>query len=259
MRDHHDRRAGRVQLLEQAHDLGKSAIGSECGRTVLQRAVLIDRSANNSLMDGFFDREGFAGEHGFVNAAFAGDYFAVSGDAFAGTNEDKVIWLDQLDGYVLFDSLTRLARAYNKNQSGGGRTMSGGMDARAMEIPKRLFGTARVFEEGGSLTVMGTALIETNSRMDDVIFQEFKGTGNMELVLDRKLADKRIFPAMDIAQSGTRKEERLFSKEEFPQVTLLRRSLMQVSPQQAMESLVQQLAKYPDNATFLAKVNTFVR
>jgi transcription termination factor Rho len=161
--------------------------------------------------------------------------------------------------FVLLDSLTRLARAYNRNSGSGGRTMSGGMDSRALEIPKRLFGTARVFEEGGSLTVMGTALIETNSRMDDVIFQEFKGTGNMELVLDRKLADKRIFPAIDIAQSGTRKEERLFSKEEFPQVTLLRRSLMQLNPQEAMESLIKQLARYPDNATFLAKVNTFVR
>jgi transcription termination factor Rho len=163
------------------------------------------------------------------------------------------------EAFVLFDSLTRLARAYNKNVSAGGRTMSGGVDVRALEVPKRLFGTARVFEEGGSLTVMGTALIDTNSRMDEVIFQEFKGTGNMELVLDRKLADRRIFPAIDIAQSGTRKEERLFSPEEFPQVTLLRRSLMQLSPQQAMESLVMQLAKYPDNATFLAKVNTFVR
>ena len=161
--------------------------------------------------------------------------------------------------FVLFDSLTRLARAYNRNVSSGGRTMSGGVDSRAMEIPKRLFGTARVFEEGGSLTVMGTALIETNSRMDDLIFQEFKGTGNMELVLDRKLADRRIYPAIDIAQSGTRKEERLFTKEELPQVTLLRRSLMELNPQQAMESLVQQLAKYPDNATFLAKVNAFVR
>ncbi|MBI2807619.1 MAG: transcription termination factor Rho [Planctomycetes bacterium] len=163
------------------------------------------------------------------------------------------------DVFVLLDSLTRLARAYNKNVSGGGRTMSGGVDVRAMEIPKRIFGTARVFEEGGSLTVMGTALIETNSRMDDVIFQEFKGTGNMELVLDRKLADRRIFPAIDIAQSGTRKEERLFTAEELPQVTLLRRSLMELNPQQAMESLVQQLAKYPNNAAFLAKVNTFVR
>jgi transcription termination factor Rho len=165
----------------------------------------------------------------------------------------------QKDVFILFDSLTRLARAYNKNVASGGRTMSGGVDARALEIPKRLFGTARVFEEGGSLTVMGTALIETNSRMDDVIFQEFKGTGNMELVLDRKLADRRIFPAIDIAQSGTRKEERLFSKEEFPQVTLLRRSLMQLSPQEAMESLIKQLSRYDTNAAFLAKVNTFVR
>jgi transcription termination factor Rho len=163
------------------------------------------------------------------------------------------------DVFVLLDSLTRLARAYNRNVSSGGRTMSGGVDTRALEIPKRLFGSARAFDEGGTLTVMGTALIETNSRMDDVIFQEFKGTGNMELVLDRKLSDRRIFPAIDIAQSGTRKEERLFSKEELPQVTLLRRSLMELSPQQAMESLVQQLPKYPDNKTFLAKVNTFVR
>ncbi len=161
------------------------------------------------------------------------------------------------DTFVLLDSLTRLARAYNKNVSGAGRTMSGGVDVRALEIPKRIFGTARVFEEGGSLTVMGTALIETNSRMDDVIFQEFKGTGTMELVLDRKLADRRIYPAIDIGQSGTRKEERLFSKEELPLVTLLRRSLMDLSPQEAMESLVQQLPKYADNKAFLAKVSTF--
>ena len=115
--------------------------------------------------------------------------------------------------FVLLDSLTRLARAYNKNVGNSGRTMTGGIDIRAMEVPKRLFGTARVFEEGGSLTVMGTALIETGSRMDDVIFQEFKGTGNMELVLDRKLADRRIFPAIDISQSGTRKEERILPPE----------------------------------------------
>ena len=110
--------------------------------------------------------------------------------------------------FVLLDSLTRLARAYNKNVGNSGRTMSGGVDIRAMEVPKRLFGSARVFEEGGSLTVMGTALIDTGSRMDDLIFQEFKGTGNMELVLDRRLADRRVYPAIDISQSGTRKEER---------------------------------------------------
>src|SRR5690242_20706095 len=104
--------------------------------------------------------------------------------------------------FVLLDSLTRLARAYNKNAPSGGRTMSGGVDSRALEVPKRLFGSARAFEEGGSVTVLGTALIDTGSRMDEVIFQEFKGTGNMELVLDRKLAERRVYPALDLAQSG---------------------------------------------------------
>ncbi len=126
--------------------------------------------------------------------------------------------------FVLLDSLTRLARAYNKNVGNSGRTMSGGVDVRAMEIPKRLFGAARAFEEGGSLTVMGTALIDTGSRMDELIFQEFKGTGNMELVLDRRLADRRIYPAIDISQSGTRKEERLLPPEMLQRVTLLRRT-----------------------------------
>jgi transcription termination factor Rho len=163
------------------------------------------------------------------------------------------------DVFLLLDSLTRLARAYNKNVNSGGRTMSGGVDVRALEIPKRLFGTARVFEEGGSLTVMGTALIETGSRMDDVIFQEFKGTGNMELVLDRKLADRRVFPAMDFLQSGTRKEERLLDPETLKQVSLLRRSLTNLNPVVAMESLIQKLAQYPSNAAFLAKISAFVK
>src|SRR5206468_8219650 len=161
--------------------------------------------------------------------------------------------------FVLLDSLTRLARAYNRNAAAGGRTLSGGLDARALEVPRRLFGSARVFEEGGSLTVMGTALIETGSRMDDIIFQEFKGTGNMELVLDRKLSDRRIFPALDITQSGTRKEERILPPEMLQRVTLLRRSLVSLNPVAAMESLVQQLAKYPSNAAFLEKVGTFIR
>jgi transcription termination factor Rho len=156
--------------------------------------------------------------------------------------------------FVLLDSLTRLARAYNKNVSNSGRTMSGGVDIRALEVPKRLFGSARVFEEGGSLTVMGTALIETGSRMDEVIFQEFKGTGNMELVLDRKLADRRVFPAIDISQSGTRKEERLLPPEVLQRVTLLRRTLVQMKPVEAMEMLVKKLGEYPSNAAFLDRI-----
>src|SRR5262249_14717817 len=161
--------------------------------------------------------------------------------------------------FVLLDSLTRLARAYNKSVGNSGRTMSGGIDSRAMEVPRRLFGSARVFEEGGSLTVMATALIDTGSRMDDYIFQEFKGTGNMELVLDRKLADRRIFPAIDIGQSGTRKEERILPAEVLKRVTLLRRSLVSLNPVPAMESLVKKLADYPTNADFLEKVGSFLR
>src|SRR5207253_6199129 len=153
--------------------------------------------------------------------------------------------------FVLLDSLTRLARAYNRNAGNSGRTLSGGVDSRALEIPKRLFGTAPPFEEGRSLTVMGTALIETGSRLGDVIFQEFKGTGNMELVLDRRLADRRVFPAMDIQQSGTRKEERLLSPEVLQRVVLLRRALVQMRPTEAMEQLVKQLGRTASNAEFL--------
>ncbi|MBX7105459.1 MAG: transcription termination factor Rho [Gemmataceae bacterium] len=160
--------------------------------------------------------------------------------------------------FVLLDSLTRLARAYNK-AANTGRTMSGGLDSKALDIPKRLFGSARCFEEGGSLTVMGTCLIETGSKMDDIIFQEFKGTGNMELVLDRKLADRRIFPAIDIAASGTRKEERLMPAEVLTKVHMLRRMLLQMNPVEAMEAMVKQLSKSPSNAAFLERMAAATR
>ncbi len=162
------------------------------------------------------------------------------------------------DVLVLLDSLTRLARAYNKAAGAGGRTLSGGVDSRALDTPKKLFGAARAFEEGGTLTVLGTALIETNSRMDDVIFQEFKGTGNMELVLDRKLADKRIFPAIDLAQSGTRKEERLLPAEDLERINLLRRSLLQMRNGESMEALIKQLSKTKSNDEFLHTVGKFL-
>lgn len=157
---------------------------------------------------------------------------------------------------ILLDSLTRLARAYNKG-SNSGRTMSGGMDIKAMDVPKRLFGAARSFDEGGSLTVLATALIDTGSRMDELIFQEFKGTGNMEVVLDRRLADRRVWPAIDIQQSGTRKEERLLDPATLSRVTLLRRSLSELKPTEAMESLVRQLAKFPNNSDFLERIGQF--
>jgi transcription termination factor Rho len=162
------------------------------------------------------------------------------------------------DVLVLLDSLTRLARAFNR-ASDSGRTLSGGVDLRALEIPKRLFGAARTFEEGGSLTVLATCLIETNSRMDDVIFQEFKGTGNMELVLDRRLAERRAWPAIDIQQSGTRKEERLLEAETLRRVGLLRRTLAGMKPVEATEGLLRQLAKFPSNAAFLDRIGATVR
>jgi len=156
--------------------------------------------------------------------------------------------------FVLLDSLTRLARAYNKTSRDSGRTLSGGVDSRALEVPKRLFGQARVFEEGGSLTILGTCLVETGSRMDDVIFEEFKGTGNMELVLDRKLAERRIYPAIDLAASGTRKEERILDAETLHRVNLMRRHLMEMHPVQAMESLLAQMGKAASNQVLLDRM-----
>ena len=159
------------------------------------------------------------------------------------------------DVVLLIDSLTRMARAFNKWVGDSGRTMSGGVDIKALDIPKNLFASARAFEEGGSLTIVATALIETGSRMDEVIFQEFKGTGNMELVLDRQLADRRIWPAIDISQSGTRREERLLDPATLYAVTLLRRTLATMNPIDAMERLTARLAKTESNQEFLRMVN----
>ena len=155
------------------------------------------------------------------------------------------------DVVLLLDSITRLARAFNKWVGNTGRTMSGGVDIKAMDIPKKLFATARLFEEGGSLTIAGTALVDTGSRMDELIFQEFKGTGNMELVLDRKLADRRIWPAIDISQSGTRREEKLMPPETLHAVTMLRRTLSTMHHVDAMEQLTAKLAKFKSNQEFI--------
>ena len=163
------------------------------------------------------------------------------------------------DVVILLDSITRLARAFNKNVGSTGRTMTGGLDVRALDQPKRLFGQARAFDEGGSLTILGTALVETGSRMDDIIFQEFKGTGNMEIVLDRKLADRRTFPAIDLLQSGTRKEERLLDAEDLRRITLLRRTMSSLNPIQAMETLLRQMEKFKTNADFLNQIDRFMK
>jgi transcription termination factor Rho len=152
---------------------------------------------------------------------------------------------------IFLDSITRMARAYNHMQKGGGKIMSGGIDARTMEKPRRFFGAARNAEGGGSLTIIATALVDTGSRMDEIIFQEFKGTGNTELVLDRDLFNRRIFPCINIPQSGTRKEEKLYAPEELPKIVKLRRALAAVDKIQAMELVLGRLAKFPTNADFL--------
>jgi len=159
------------------------------------------------------------------------------------------------DVVVLLDSLTRLGRAYNRYVENSGRTMTGGVDIRALEIPKRQFGAARKLEDGGSLTILATALIETGSRMDDLIFEEFKGTGNSEIVLDRKLAERRVWPAISIPQSGTRKEELLVQPWQLPKLHMLRRFLSTLSVDEEMLQLIKALEKFPTNEDFLKQLN----
>jgi transcription termination factor Rho len=160
------------------------------------------------------------------------------------------------DVVILLDSITRLARAYNTIQPASGKVLSGGIDSNALQRPKRFFGAARNIEEGGSLTIIATALIDTGSRMDDVIFEEFKGTGNMEIHLDRKLADKRVFPAIDVTRSGTRKEELLLSEKELNRVWLLRKVLQPMGTVDAMEFLLEKIRQTKTNADFLDSMNT---
>ena len=155
------------------------------------------------------------------------------------------------DVFVLLDSITRVARAYNSVHGGSGRTMTGGVDARALEIPRKMFASARKVEEGGSLTILATALVDTGSRMDEVIFEEFKGTGNMEIHLDRSLVDRRIFPSINIEKSGTRKEELLYHPDEYQRISVLRRALVGVPPVESMDLLLGKLKKTPNNIMFL--------
>jgi len=156
------------------------------------------------------------------------------------------------DVVILLDSITRLARAYNTIVPASGKVLSGGVDSNALQRPKRFFGAARNIEEGGSLTIVATALVDTGSRMDEVIFEEFKGTGNSEIHLDRKLTDRRVFPSIDITKSGTRKEELLLPKEELNRVWVLRKVLTPLSPSEAMELLLSKMSKTKTNGEFLA-------
>lgn len=155
---------------------------------------------------------------------------------------------------VVIDSLTRLARVHNAQRPSGGRTMSGGVDTRALEVPRRIFGSARKIENGGSLSILATILIETGSRMDEVIFEEFKGTGNMEIVLSREIANHRIFPAVNISKSATRKCELLMEPEELKKIELLRKGWAGLNPVEAADHLVKQLQTYPSNRDLLARI-----
>ncbi|TYC59198.1 transcription termination factor Rho [Marinobacter sp. BW6] len=155
---------------------------------------------------------------------------------------------------IVIDSLTRLSRVHNAERKSSGRTMSGGMDARAMEVPRRLFGAARNLENGGSLTILATVLVDTGSRMDQLIFEEFKGTGNMELVLSREVANQRIFPALDIAKSSTRREELLLDPRDLDKIGALRRALSGLKPLAGTKKLVELLEKYPTNAELLKNI-----
>ena len=159
------------------------------------------------------------------------------------------------DVVILLDSITRLARAHNTEVPAGGKLLSGGLDTNAMQKPKRFFGAARATEEGGSLTILATALIDTGSRMDEVIFEEFKGTGNMELHLDRRLVDKRVWPAIDVNRSGTRKEELLLEAEELRRIYILRKVLSDMNPVEAMELLINRMSRTKTNAEFLMSMN----
>ena len=158
------------------------------------------------------------------------------------------------DVVILLDSITRLARAYNTMMPNSGKILSGGVEANALQRPKRFFGSARNIEDGGSLTILGTALVETGSKMDEVIFEEFKGTGNMELHLDRGLSDKRIFPALNMEKSGTRKEELLYHTDEMQKIYSLRRAMKGIPSVDAMEMLIQRIKKTGSNAEFLMSV-----
>ena len=159
-----------------------------------------------------------------------------------------------LNVMVVVDSLTRLARVHNAERSSSGRTLSGGVDARAMEVPRRIFGSARKIENAGSLSIIASILIDTGSRMDKVIFEEFKGTGNMEIVLSREIANHRIYPAIDISKSGTRREERLMTDDELLRTRSIRRHLAGLGTVEAAKTLVEQLEKYPTNQEWLSSI-----
>ena len=204
------------------------------------------------VVDDFADAREMYGEY----LKFCGFKVAEAQNGVEAIEKAKRLVEHKRDVVILLDSLTRLARAHNAVVPPSGKILSGGIDANALQRPKRFFGAARNIEEGGSLTIIATALIDTGSRMDDVIFEEFKGTGNSEIHLDRRLSDKRLFPAIDLQRSGTRKEELLLSKEDLSRIWVMRRVLNPLSPVEQMEVVLERLGKTKSNAEFLASMQS---
>ncbi|MCH7939300.1 MAG: transcription termination factor Rho [Candidatus Marinimicrobia bacterium] len=188
---------------------------------------------------------------------YAGKRVLITGGlGFIGSNLAIKLVEHGADVAILLDSITRLARAHNTVIPHSGKILSGGVDANALQKPKRFFGAARKIEEGGSLTIIATALVDTGSRMDDVIFEEFKGTGNMELVLDRNLSDRRVYPSIDINRSGTRREDKLLSRKDLSRIWILRRLLNNMNPAEAIEFLLDKLQRTKTNREFLDSMST---
>ncbi|TXD31636.1 transcription termination factor Rho [Lujinxingia vulgaris] len=247
---------GQRCLITSPPKAGKTTILKTIGKAVhknhpdiFQLAVLIDERPEEATD---FRRKMPFDVHASTSDRSSSNHIKVAEKAFTIALE-KV--LEGKDVLILLDSITRLARAYNVEHTGsGGRTLSGGVSAGALDIPRQLFGAARNLEGGGSLTIIGTALIETGSRMDEVIFQEFKGTGNMELLLDEELVLRRVFPAIDIASSGTRREEMMLDELERKQTPLLRRRLMDQSPVEGMQWMIKRLHDSKNNQNFLRSI-----
>jgi len=258
-----------MRVLDLVAPVGKGQRGlivaaPKAGKTTLIEQIAAGVSANHpdvELIVVLVDERPEEVTH--LRRSIAGEVVAATSDE---STEDQLrlgnLMLDRArrivesggDAVMLLDSLTRLGRASNRGQTGRGKTMSGGVDSRALEFPRKFFGAARKIEHGGSLTILATVIVGSGSQMDDVIFQEFKGTGNMELVLDRRLAEQRIFPAVDINASGTRKEEKLFEEWELPRVRALRRALATLKPAEAMTRLLKAVEETDSNRTLLERI-----
>jgi transcription termination factor Rho len=244
-------RTGKTVLLRQLAE----AISANHPEIFLMMLLIDERPEEVTEMRRLVCRNGSGWQHDAPEVVYSSnDKDAKSHTRIAGLMIEKAKRHLEMgeDVLILLDSLTRLGRAFNHTVGSSGRTMTGGLDIRALEHPKQMFGAARKIEGAGSLTIIASVLIETGSRMDDFIFQEFKGTGNMELVLSRELADRRIWPAMNLAESGTRKEELLLGPESTEKMGRLRRRLMSIPPIGQMQTMIEELAKYPTNEAFLA-------